>query len=272
MRRAGLAGCLAALWSGAAIDRDAGEVLAERQRVHPSGLFAGLLPAKTPYLLRIDDGRARWETEDVYGFGLILGDLDLHLLAEGRHRDLAHCLGAHLTRHEGIAGVRFAVWAPNARRVSVVGAFNGWDGRCHPMCLRYRAGVWELFIPRLAPGTLYKYEIIGPHGELLPLKNDPVAAATELPPATGSVVAAPDWTGWRDAEWVAGGRMDPKPLWRAGKSRSDRLFARTQRHHRHTLCRGSPDRRGIDRLARRHRGAGRWRAGLCLQMEHGLDA
>ncbi len=187
-----------------AIDRHAGHLLAELERVHPAGLFVGLLPPEAPYLLRIDDGRMRHETEDVYAFGPVLGDFDLHLLAEGRHHDLGRCLGAHVTRHEGIAGVRFAVWAPNAQRVSVVGAFNGWDGRCHPMRLRHGAGVWEVFIPRLAPGTLYKYEILGPHGELLPLKADPVAAATELPPATASVVAAPDWTGWRDAEWMAG--------------------------------------------------------------------
>lgn len=187
-----------------AIDRHAGHVLAELGRVHPAGLFAGLLPAEVPYLLRVDDGRMRRETEDVYGFGLVLSDLDLHLLTEGRHHDLGRCLGAHLTRHEGVPGVRFAVWAPNARRVSVVGSFNGWDGRCHPMRLRHGAGVWELFIPRLLAGTLYKYEILGPDGGLLPQKADPVAAATEPPPATASVVASPDWTGWRDAAWIAG--------------------------------------------------------------------
>ena len=100
-------------------------------------------------------------------------------------------------------GVRFAVWAPNARRVSVVGTFNNWDGRRNPMRLRFGAGIWELFIPRLGPGTIYKYEIVAASGETLPLKADPVAWAAEIPPATASIVASPDVPAWRDADYLA---------------------------------------------------------------------
>jgi len=186
-----------------AVGRHDGQVLSELTRAHPAGLFVGLLPADVPYLLRIHDGAGVRETEDPYAFGPILGDLDLYLLAEGRHHDFGTCLGAHADERDGVRGVRFAVWAPNAQRVSVVGTFNHWDGRCHPMRLRHEAGVWELFIPRLLAGTIYKYELLGPHGERLPLKADPVAFATEVPPATASVVAAPPGTLWSDEVWLS---------------------------------------------------------------------
>jgi len=187
----------------AAVERHGGQVLAELERVHPAGLFVGGLPADVPYLLRIHDEAGVHETADPYAFGPILGDLDLYLLAEGRHHDFARCLGAHPVEIDGAHGVRFAVWAPNAQRVSVVGGFNHWDGRCHPMRLRHAAGVWEIFIPRLRAGTIYKYEMLGPDGALLPLKADPVAFATEVPPATASIVAAPLSGTWSDAAWVA---------------------------------------------------------------------
>lgn len=145
-----------------------------------AGLFQARLAPGQPYRLRIIwPGDVAQETEDPYAFGPLLSDFDLHLLAEGRHRDLAACLGAVPMRQEGVDGVRFAVWAPNARRVSVVGDFNSWDGRRHAM-RRRQAGVWEIFIPRLGPGALYKYEILGPHG-LLPLKADPLARRSEGP-------------------------------------------------------------------------------------------
>ncbi len=132
----------------------------------------------------------------------MLGELDVHLLAEGRHRELATCLGAHVMSVDGVAGVRFAVWAPNARRVSLVGDFNSWDGRRHPMRHRVEAGVWELFIPRLKSGALYKYEIVGPAGQVLPLKADPVAARAEVPPGTASIVADPLDLRWLDKDWL----------------------------------------------------------------------
>ena len=180
-----------------------GSVVAEMQRVHPAGLFSAAWPEHQAYLLRIDWSGILQETEDPYSFGLVLGELDLHLIAEGRHRELATCLGAHVSQMAGVSGVRFAVWAPNATRVSVVGDFNAWDGRRLPMRLRREAGVWEIFVPRLRPGARYKYEILGPNGALLPLKADPIAAQAEPAPATGSIVADPAPLVWTDARWMA---------------------------------------------------------------------
>ncbi len=142
------------------------------------------------------------ETEDPYGFQPLLGGLDLYLIAEGRHRELGACLGAHVMEVEGVTGVRFAVWAPNAKRVAVVGDFNAWDGRRYPMRRRHDAGVWEIFIPRLQAGALYKYEILGPDWEQLPLKADPIAACAERPPGTASIVVDPTPFHWTDAAWL----------------------------------------------------------------------
>ncbi|WP_307280888.1 1,4-alpha-glucan branching protein GlgB [Labrys wisconsinensis] len=170
--------------------------------VHPGGLFAGGIEQAVPYRLRIHWPDAVQETEDPYSFGLLLGDLDLHLFAQGTHYRLGRCFGAQPTVVDGVDGVRFAVWAPNAQRVSVVGDFNVWDGRRHPMRLRPEAGVWELFIPRAGPGTLYKYEIVGPDGSLLPQKADPVARASEAAPGTASIVARTAPLDWTDAAWI----------------------------------------------------------------------
>jgi 1,4-alpha-glucan branching enzyme len=182
-----------------------GAELGRLERVHPAGLFAGCVARPgEPYRLRVEwPGGGVQEAEDPYAFGLLLGALDMHLFAEGRHLELSRVFGAQAMAVDGVPGVRFAVWAPNARRVSVVGDFNGWDGRRHPMRLRREAGVWELFVPRLAPGAVYKYEILGPGGAMLPLKADPVAQATEAPPATASRVADPADFGWTDGEWMA---------------------------------------------------------------------
>lgn len=133
----------------------------------------------------------------------LLGELDMHLIAQGRHWHLADCLGAHVATVDGKAGVRFAVWAPNAKRVAVVGDFNTWDGRRDPMRLRAECGVWEVFVPEAAPGHRYKFELHGRDGCLLPLKADPVARQTEMPPATASVVAPPDAFDWNDDAWMA---------------------------------------------------------------------
>ena len=171
---------------------------------HPAGLFAGRVSGRAPYRLRIEWPGGVQETEDPYSFDLLLGQLDIHLFAEGRHLELGRVLGAQAMEVDGVPGVRFAVWAPNAQRVSVVGDFNAWDGRRHPMRRRLEAGLWELFIPRLAPGTLYKYEILGPDGAMLPLKADPVALATETPPATASRVLDPEPFAWSDTAWMAG--------------------------------------------------------------------
>jgi 1,4-alpha-glucan branching enzyme len=182
------------------------------------GFFVGgaQLPDPRAYLLRVTwpdgrGGRTVQVSEDAYAFGLLLGELDIHLLREGRHRELGRCLGAQTMQIDGVAGVRFAVWAPNAQRVSLVGDFNLWDGRRHPMRLRAEAGVWEIFVPRLAAGSRYKYEIVGPDGHVQPQKADPIARATELPPGTASVVASGTPFVWNDAEWMAqrSGRQAP---------------------------------------------------------------
>lgn len=165
------------------------------------GLFVAALSERQAYRLRINWSGGVQETEDPYSFGPQLGELDIHLFAEGNHRRLGHCFGAQLWQVDRVSGVRFVVWAPNARRVSVVGDFNSWDGRRHPMRLHPGAGVWELFIPRLNAGEVYKYEILGPQG-VLPLKADPVALMTEKPPATGSVVAPPLDFNWNDQHWL----------------------------------------------------------------------
>jgi 1,4-alpha-glucan branching enzyme len=166
-----------------------GQTLAQAEPVFGDAMFAARLDPATPYRLAIDWGGSEQIVEDAYAFGPLLSDFDLYLLSEGKHRDLGACLGAQVLEVDGIPGVRFAVWAPNARRVSVVGNFNGWDGRRHPMRQR-SGGIWEIFLPRLGTGEAYKYEILGQHG-VLPLKADPVARQAEIPPATASIVAAP---------------------------------------------------------------------------------
>ncbi len=185
------------------VDSATGQAVGELRRLHPAGFFAGPVETHGAYRLRVGQGVVSWETEDPYAFPSVLGDLDIYLLAEGRHRDFGHALGAHPAEIEGVSGVRFAVWAPNAQRVSVVGEFNAWDGRRHPMRKRHGAGVWELFVPRIGPGTLYKFEMLGPHGEMLPLKADPVAWAAQIPPLTASVVADDAPFPWTDAEYLA---------------------------------------------------------------------
>ncbi len=180
-----------------------GDLLTQMQPVFQNGLFAGAVEGRPDYKLRIHWPDAIQETEDPYSFAPLLGDLDLHLLAEGNHYELGQILGAQAMSVDGIAGVRFAVWAPNARRVSVVGDFNTWDGRRHPMRLRGAAGVWELFVPRLGPGDHYKYEIIDAGGTVLAQKADPVARASEAAPATASIVARATPFQWSDGEWLA---------------------------------------------------------------------
>ncbi len=161
--------------------------------VHADGVWEGpvALPVGTStYQLQVTwaDGITQ-VLDDPYRFGPLLGEMDAWLLAEGTHLRPYEVLGALPRQHEGVAGTGFAVWAPNALRVSVVGDFNQWDGRRHPMRLRRECGVWELFIPAVSAGARYKFELLGPNGELLPQKADPMARAAELRPATASVVA-----------------------------------------------------------------------------------
>ena len=179
------------------------EVLAMRP-TDARGLFEWTLPAASAYRLRIDWPGGVQDTEDPYRFGTVLDDATVQLLAAGDPDAIRHALGAHAVTHEGVVGTRFAVWAPNARRVAVVGEFNGWDARRHPMRLRHDAGVWELFLPQTLAGQRYKYAITSADGAMLPQKADPLARCTEPPPATASIVPAPSTHVWRDAAWMAG--------------------------------------------------------------------
>ncbi len=188
-----------------AVDARDGKAALALQRVHPAGLFAGELArtAPFPYRLRerIDD--VTTEFDDPYRFGYVLGAIDAWLIAEGKHLRLWEVLGAHQRVQEGVAGTSFAVWAPNARRASVVGDFNDWDGRIHPMRFRSECGVWELFVPGDLAGNAYKYEFTGPSGALLPLRADPLAFAAEVRPQTASRVTPPSAHVWSDDAWMA---------------------------------------------------------------------
>ncbi len=168
------------------------------------GVFSGAVPSSGSYRLRAtaSDGRT-WTFDDAYRFGPVLGETDEYLIGEGTHQRLWHVLGAHVIEHEAASGTHFAVWAPNAQRVSVIGGFNNWDGRRHPMRRRGASGVWELFIPGIGEGESYKYEILGPDGTLQPLKADPVGFGSEHPPLNASVVRDIRGYGWGDGAWMA---------------------------------------------------------------------
>jgi 1,4-alpha-glucan branching enzyme len=160
----------------------------ELDRIHDAGLFAGRLPnGSQRYQLRARFGRDIVELEDPYRFPPVLSEFDLYLLSEGTHVHLYEKLGAHPMTHEDVPGVAFVVFAPGAKRVSVVGDFNLWDGRRHAMRVRGN-GFWEIFVPRASVGDRYKYEIIGMDGRMLPLKSDPVAFGSEVRPSTASIV------------------------------------------------------------------------------------
>ncbi len=174
--------------------------------VHPMGLFEAVLPIgvhSSTYRLRVTDRDKRvTERHDPYAFPPLLTDFDLHLFSEGRLYRAYEKLGSHLATIAGVAGVHFAVWAPNALRVSVVGDFNAWDGRRHPMRSRGATGLWELFIPDLPEWTVYKYEIRPREGEGPFLKADPYAFEAELRPKTASVVRDLSGFTWTDDEWM----------------------------------------------------------------------
>ena len=184
---------------------DDGRVVDMRRR-HEGGVFEADIPDPSADSYRLEAqyaGGASHRFDDPYRFWPTVGELDLHLVGEGRHHDLWKLLGAHVRNHQGVDGVSFAVWAPNARSVRVVGDWNLWDGRIHPMRVLGPSGVWELFVPGAEEGARYKFELLTQEGHLL-LKADPMAFATEVPPGTASVVAESrhEWSA-ADGSWLA---------------------------------------------------------------------
>ena len=172
------------------------------ERIHDAGLFEARIADDViayDVVVHYPDGTAL-TIDDPYRHWPTLGDLDVYLIGEGRHEKLWEVLGAHHREHEGITGTAFAVWAPGARAVRVVGDFNLWDGRVHPMRTMGSSGVWELFIPGVEPGARYKYEIIGADSRLR-LKADPMAQLAETPPGTASIVTVSQYE-WHDDEWI----------------------------------------------------------------------
>ncbi|MHB8237457.1 MAG: 1,4-alpha-glucan branching protein GlgB [Acidithiobacillus ferrivorans] len=171
--------------------------------IHGDGVFVHQGEAlPLPYRLRWEDRHGLHEHYDPYVFGPVLGDLEVYLFGEGRLYEAYHHLGAHRRQHEGVDGVSFAVWAPNAERVSVVGDFNDWDGRFHPMRARGLSGLWELFVPDLAVGEIYKFEMRHRDSGVVFVKTDPYANAFELRPSTAARVVEDDHV-WTDQDWMA---------------------------------------------------------------------
>ncbi|MFI8787228.1 1,4-alpha-glucan branching enzyme [Streptomyces sp. NPDC055105] len=174
------------------------------------GFFSGLVDLPAPpdeYRLLVTYEGADHETPDPYGLLPALSGFDLHLIGEGRHEQLWQALGAHPMTHQGLTGTRFTVWAPNAQGVCVVGGFNYWNGTGHPMRSLGSTGIWELFVPSLGEGELYKFEITRPDGSKT-MRADPLARRTEVPPANSSVVDASHHV-WHDDEWMAGRGTPP---------------------------------------------------------------
>jgi 1,4-alpha-glucan branching enzyme len=199
-----------ALWE------DGEGVRSELTRIHDAGLFEGRVPYRrplTPYRLRVRYRNGAEVTKhDAYFFAPQLSDFDLYLFGEGNHCSIYYKLGAHPCELDGLAGTRFAVWAPNAERVSVVGPFNLWDGRKHAMQTRGASGIWELFIPGIGPGTAYKYEIRTREGRTF-LKADPYGFAMQLRPDNCSLVASLEGYAWGDEAWMQARRTADYPAW-----------------------------------------------------------
>lgn len=195
---------------------DTNQNLGEMRRVHQNGLFQMDFPNEDtffPYLFKITlYNDEHYEAHDVYHFVPVLGELDLYLYGEGNHLQIYNKLGAHPITHQGVQGVSFAVWAPNAKRVSVVGLFNDWDGRRHMMRPRGSSGIWEIFIPDMKEWDIYKYELLGCDGRLLPLKSDPFGFSFEMRPKTGSLVFNRKNYQWSDSDWIQNGRAKANAL------------------------------------------------------------
>ncbi len=184
-----------------------GDKVFPMQRVHAGGFFEAFFPGETEFFryqleMTLSDGRTL-AAEDPYRYPPCLSELDLYLFGEGNHFRLYDKLGAHIVQLDGVWGVNFAVWAPNAERVSVIGEFNQWDGRRHPMRPRGAVGLWELFIPGLVQGDLYKFEIKTRYKGYVAVKADPYSFASELRPKTASIVWDLGHYQWRDEAWMA---------------------------------------------------------------------
>ena len=181
-----------------------GAQLGSLSKRHDAGFFEGQIKTAKLQVLQFACANAggQWAVTDPYSVGPVLGPQDDYFMAEGNHLRLYDKLGAHPLKMDGIDGVHFAVWAPNAERVSVVGDFNDWDGRRHVMRKRLDVGIWEIFIPGARVGQGYKYELIGKHGDLLPLKSDPYGFAAELRPNTASRITRTDNFTWTDAAYL----------------------------------------------------------------------
>lgn len=182
----------------------AGKPLGRLEKLDEGGFFEGPLAIKErcPVRYHATNAGGVWDVWDPYSFGPVLGPMDDYYIREGSHLRLFDKMGAHVIDFDGVRGTHFAVWAPNAQRVSLVGPFNDWDGRRHPMRCRFDTGIWEVFVPGLEQGTLYKFEIVGPDGQVLPLKADPFAQQAEMRPKTASVVTDPTPFEWTDAQYL----------------------------------------------------------------------
>ncbi|MGO9119139.1 MAG: 1,4-alpha-glucan branching protein GlgB [Desulfomonilaceae bacterium] len=191
-------------------DATKAELLIDDERIamkdsNAAGLFSYFLPGRQfPLSYRtcfhFQDGTT-WEADTPYRFAPVLGEQDLHFIGQGKHYELYEKLGAHPQEMAGVDGTSFAVWAPNAKRVSVVGEFNRWDGRLYPMRSMGSSGIWELFVPGVGPGEFYKYEIKTKSNDLR-IKTDPYAFAMELRPGTASIVWDIDQYSWADHQWM----------------------------------------------------------------------
>ena len=209
-------------WVARAFRPDAREVtlvaLADERRfplhkIADEGLYEAVLVGVEDYfdyaLEMVSHEGDRWRERDVYSFGPVLGEMDIYLFNEGTHYEIYRKLGAHVLEKDGVWGVHFAVWAPNAQRVSVVGDWNHWDGRVHPMRKMAPSGIWEIFIPGIREGEHYKFEVRGPHGEIM-LKTDPFAFFAQHGTQTGCMVFDIERYSWSDSEWMENrGKKDP---------------------------------------------------------------
>ncbi|KQY11326.1 1,4-alpha-glucan branching protein GlgB [Rhizobium sp. Root482] len=186
----------------------AGKEIGTLERRDDAGIFEGPVAVTRiqPVRYKASNGGGEWTVIDPYSFGPVLGPMDDYYIREGSHLRLFDRMGAHPVTHDGAEGFHFAVWAPNARRVSVVGDFNAWDGRRHVMRLRQDTGIWEIFLPGIPTGAIYKYEIVGKSGEVLPLKADPFARRSELRPNNASMTTGEIDQDWQDdahrAHWA----------------------------------------------------------------------